>query len=231
MDIENTVNKYSSELYKLMFGNQEDKYDGWYEKGRSFLLNYSISEVSEFKKCAVSMQKVFRLTASQSFELLTMDIKQLLRSELLHFTYISSPLFSEADFHLMQSIGKHFGDTLLYVVEYEGCEDCADMAFKLKFPIDISWEEFTSGGCISFALTRVFYNRYYVFGNSGKWGKWCDYDNQWSDYELFAYNEDCDEVRAYRRHFSMSHDSLKEINDKIGIPSSLAESIHNGIII
>ena len=52
----------------------------------------------------------------------------------------------------------------------------------------------------------VLFNRpncnYYVFGDSGKWGKWCDYDNIYSDYEIFCYKYVISPIMEYKAYFS-----------------------------
>lgn len=51
--------------------------------------------------------------------------------------------------------------------------------FRMKFPVNITWEELTSGNYISAVLLEMSYNEYFVFGNSGSYGKYSanDYEH------------------------------------------------------
>ena len=44
--------------------------------------------------------------------------------------------------------------------------------FKMKFPVNTSWEELISGNYISAVILEMSYNEYFVFGASGMWGKY-----------------------------------------------------------
>ena len=44
--------------------------------------------------------------------------------------------------------------------------------FRMKFPMDICWDELTSGNFASAILLEMPHKEYFVFGESGSWGKY-----------------------------------------------------------
>ena len=84
----------------------------------------------------------------------------------------------EKDFLELQQAILQAGETHLIIVQKSQDFTDGEPMFRMKFPADISWQELTSGNFISSVLLELDYNEYYVFGATGKWGKYAatDYD-------------------------------------------------------
>ena len=209
MNIQKCLSIYSDKYYRLMFGlHQELDFESSYKKAEAFLNHYAITTESELSACHQIMHKMFTHSEKDSFFVEKDTPRNLFVEGVNLFAQISSPLFWAEHFSYIQKIGMAMGDRFFYILEEEACEADVDVAFKMKIPIDISWEELADGGFISDVVFNMFHNNYYVFGDSGKWGRWCDYENDWMDYEIFAYSEMCPAVEAYRKWCSSDNDYL-----------------------
>ncbi|PJD94825.1 MAG: hypothetical protein CK425_10575 [Parachlamydia sp.] len=81
-------------------------------------------------------------------------------------------LFHQDDFEQLQSAIQCTNDTYFVVIQNTQDFTQGEPMFKMKFPVNISWEELISGNYISSVLFEMNYNEYFVFGSSGKWGKY-----------------------------------------------------------
>jgi hypothetical protein len=113
-------------------------------------------------------------------------------------------LFVEEDFKQLQKAVQDVGEKYFAVVqniqEYTGGEPM----FRLKFPVDITWKELTSGNYISAVLLEMSLNEYYVFGASGKWGK----------YSANDYERPIDIIGFKPEYSSLFRDKLKQSEEE-----------------
>lgn len=88
---------------------------------------------------------------------------------------------SEKDFLSLQNCMQETGDEYFAVVQNENVvikfyfgDDKWDVhpLLRFKFPIGISWEEIMSGGYVSIELFQGAAKDYFVFGDSGNWGRY-----------------------------------------------------------
>ena len=76
--------------------------------------------------------------------------------------------FEQLKFCLQQIIGE---SNLLVVQNTFGMSlDQKQYALKMKYPLNIGWDEIMSGNFISTALFKASESDYYIFGDSGEWG-------------------------------------------------------------
>lgn len=87
-------------------------------------------------------------------------------------------LFEEQDFKQLQKTIRELGEDHIVIIQRSQGFTEGEPVFRMKFPSEISWEELVSGNFISAVLLEMHYNEYYVFGESGTWGKYAanDYD-------------------------------------------------------
>ncbi len=155
------------------------------------------------------MQQIFKLGEKQLFDVETMSTGELFQRDFCLMGYSSSHIFYKESFLLTQDISRSCNEKFFYIIEWEGCEEPPEAAFKLRIPVDISWKELISGGCVSTGLFQFMNNEYYVFGDSGKWGKWCSYGNAYTDYEVFGYKQETPQVLAYRDFYAITKEEFK----------------------
>jgi hypothetical protein len=88
---------------------------------------------------------------------------------------------SEEDFALVQECARSVGDKEFAIVQnekvvtevYYGENDYRVLpALRFHYPIDISWKELMSAGMLSMALFQDGSNEFFVFGDSGYWGRY-----------------------------------------------------------
>lgn len=87
-------------------------------------------------------------------------------------------LFLEEDFKQLQQAMQEVGDEHFVIIQNTPDFMDGEPMFRMKFPVNITWAELTSGNYISAVLLEMDYNEYYVFSESGSWGKYSA-----SDYE------------------------------------------------
>ena len=210
MNIEKCLDNYSEAFYHDFYGmnrliNDEKALS---QQASLFLHRYAMSDSEYNSICVPVMQKVFKSSPSKTFNIREEPIGEMFRDKYKYFTYQSSPLFWDESYELIQKICSEYGDQYLFIIEEESCEKDPDMAFKIKIPVNHSWEEVSNGGYITDVLFNMFRNNYYVFGDRGMWGRWCDYNNDYMDYEAFGYMTEVPAVSKYKDYFS---DFLEEI--------------------
>jgi len=88
-------------------------------------------------------------------------------------------LFVEEDFKQLQKAMQENGEEHFVIIQHSQDFTEGEPMFRMKFPVNITWEELTGGNYISAVLFEMSYNEYFVFGASGKWGKYSanDYDH------------------------------------------------------
>lgn len=221
MDKKKVLQNYSDEYYRLMYGLHPDMSAAVsYDKAERFLNRYAIDDDFKIRECKRCMEKVFVWPTNKLFYIESDSPQKLFIHSFHLFAHLSTPLFTKEHFKLIQDVGKAIGDKWLYIIEE--CDKRNDaIAFKLQFPIDVNWDELTDGGFISDVLLNMFHNNYFLFGDSGKWGRWCDYENSWMDYEIFGYHDESMAVKAYKQWCSLTKEEYEVLQEDSRMPNTL----------
>lgn len=119
-------------------------------------------------------------------------------------------LFMEEDFKQLQKTMQAVGEDYFVVVQHSQDFTVGEPMFRMKFPVNITWEELTSGNYISAVLLEMSYNQYYVFGSNGNWGKYSanDYENP---IDIIGFKPELASV--FREHFKQSKEKQEEIRE------------------
>lgn len=217
MVIENCIKKYSDSYFEDMFGVSNTKAVESYSRALRFLSDFALDDNQYLQECVPIMQSVFNPVKANEFDIHTSSFNILFQKGFNMSLQISSPMFTEETYCFIQIIFQACGDHYFYIVE-----DSADnAAFHLKIPTTTSWKQLLSGGFISAVLFNMPYNNYRVFGDSGSWGKLCNYENSWSDYEIFGSKLDTPEIRNYNKQMALSVDDFLYLQNNIGFPPSI----------
>lgn len=99
-------------------------------------------------------------------------------------------LFVKDEFELVMRLGKMAGDRHFAIVEdYDEDQPPPHKhpPLRFKYPISTSWEEINAGGYISLELFGMPHKNYFVFGDSGLWGKYAANDDVFPRY-FFGYH-------------------------------------------
>jgi len=83
-------------------------------------------------------------------------------------------VFTEEDFTLLQLCTRKTSDSYFVVVEHvdEDNPHHGEPPLRFKYPSNISWSELMSGGYVSQELFEAPVKEYFVYGDSGTWGKY-----------------------------------------------------------
>jgi len=119
-------------------------------------------------------------------------------------------LFAEEDFNQLQKVMQEIGNEHFVVIQYSQELTEGEPMFRMKFPVNITWDELTSGNYISAVLLEMSYNEYYVFSESENWGKYSanDYE-QPLDIIGFRPEYEC----VFRKQFEQSKEEQEEIRE------------------
>ncbi len=88
-------------------------------------------------------------------------------------------LFTEEDFKQLQAAMLELDESYFVVIQNSQEFTIGEPMFRMKFPVNITWEELISGNYISAVLLEMHLNEYLVFGSKYSWGKYAanDYKN------------------------------------------------------
>lgn len=85
-------------------------------------------------------------------------------------------VFIKEEFEKLQKFMLSTGDNYFVVIQNSFGGKLKEPAFRMKYPANISWKELMSGNFVSSILFEMFHNEYFVFGNTGYWGRYCAND-------------------------------------------------------
>ncbi|PZR02959.1 MAG: hypothetical protein DI539_27100, partial [Flavobacterium psychrophilum] len=117
-------------------------------------------------------------------------------------------LFAEDDFEKLQKTLQRIGDDHFVIIQHTQDFKEGEPMFRMKFPVNITWEELTSGNYISAVLLEMPYNEYYIFGASRKWGKYSanDYDRP---LDIIGFKPELESL--FKNHFKRSKEEYDEM--------------------
>lgn len=84
-------------------------------------------------------------------------------------------LFEQEEFELLKECIKESKDNSLFIIEdYNELNPPHESGplLRFKYPVDLTWNEINVGEGISYELFQRPVRNYFVFGDSGKWGKY-----------------------------------------------------------
>lgn len=137
-------------------------------------------------------------------------------------------LFTQEEYQLLQECMKTTGDKFFVIIEnrFVRKKGDTDMPYlQFKFPISTTWEELNNGdeNCpdISYDLLWIMDKEFFVFGDSGKWGKYaaCDYYD--TPLDIIGFKPEYEPI--FRESFKQSQEEWVEIKE--WLPSKYKEII------
>ena len=119
-------------------------------------------------------------------------------------------LFVEEDFLQLQKAMQEVGDEFFVVIQHSQDFTEGEPMFRMKFPVNITWEELTSGNYISAVLLEMSYNEYFVFGSKANWGKYSanDYENP---LDIVGFKPEL--AHIFQEQFKQPKDEQEEIRE------------------
>ena len=119
-------------------------------------------------------------------------------------------LFIEEDFLQLQEVMRVIGEEYFVVIQHSQDFTEGEPMFRMKFPVNITWEEITSGNYISAILLEMSYNEYFVFGSRANWGKYSasDYENP---VDIIGFKPELASI--FQAHFKQPKEEQEEIRE------------------
>jgi len=119
-------------------------------------------------------------------------------------------LFLEEDFSQLQKAMREIGEEYFVIIQHSQEFMEGEPMFRMKFPVNITWKELISGNYISAVLFEMSYNEYFVFSESGNWGKYSANDYEYP-LDIIGFKPELASV--FREHFKQSKEEREEIRE------------------
>lgn len=119
-------------------------------------------------------------------------------------------LFLEEDFKQLQKAMQEIGEEYFVIVQHSQDFTDGEPMFRMKFPVNITWEELTSGNYISAVLLEMSYNEYFVFGKSGNWGKYSANDYEYP-LDIIGFKPEL--AHIFQEYFRQPKEEQEEIRE------------------
>ncbi|RQO78716.1 hypothetical protein DBR40_05505 [Pedobacter sp. KBW01] len=165
------IDMYSLKGYDMYSKSISRSEWGDLQKGEEYLGKYWLTSEEYESKWEIVLKSIFinrntalpNLVFSKNFDLLVLE---------------GGCLFVEEDFKKLQECILNVGDEFLFIIENDFGGRLKEPTFRMRFPSDINWQELNSGNFVSSTLLESIHKEFFVFGESGVWGKYSanDYD-------------------------------------------------------
>lgn len=117
-------------------------------------------------------------------------------------------LFDIEDFMKLQKVMKRMGEKYFVVILHSSDFEHWNHEFRMKFPVDITWEELINGNYISALFLEMSYNNYYVFGENGLWGRYTASD-YFYPFDIYGVQNQC--YNLFQEEFELSKKEYEDI--------------------
>ncbi|MCZ2101158.1 MAG: hypothetical protein LC107_06440 [Chitinophagales bacterium] len=119
-------------------------------------------------------------------------------------------LFLEEDFLQLQKAMQEVGEEYFVIIQHSQEFMEGEPMFRMKFPVNITWEELTSGNYISAVLLEMSYNEYFVFGENGNWGKYSANDYEYP-LDIIGFKPEL--AHIFQEYFKQPKEEQEEIRE------------------
>lgn len=121
---------------------------------------------------------------------------------------IGGCLFIEEDFKQLQRVMQEADEEYFVIIQHSQDFTEGEPMFRMKFPVNITWEELTSGNYISAVLLEMSYNEYWVFGSKSNWGRYSANDYK-KPLDIIGFKSEL--ATKFRTYFRQSKEEQEEI--------------------
>lgn len=197
------LDKYSSEYYLLYSTTITEKEWGNKDAALEYLKKYHLSDDEYLEKWKPIQDMIFRNQDKSLPEMMFNEGFSLLAIR-------GGILFEREDFENLQSCVRKLGDEKLLIVQNDFGGGLDSTPLRMSYPSDITWEELMSGNFISTVIFEMFANEYFVFSESGKWGKYSANDCE-QPLDIIGFKSDYEPV--FRKSFEQPPEEWEEIKE------------------
>jgi hypothetical protein len=119
-------------------------------------------------------------------------------------------LFEREDFENLQNCIEAIGDKSLVIIQNDFGGAVKKPLLRMKYPVDITWERLMSGNFVSTVLFEMFANEYFVFSESGNWGKYSANDYEYP-LDIIGFKPEL--VHIFQKYFRQPKEEQEEIRE------------------
>lgn len=195
----------------IEFQNQIEAYSfpGSIRKTHNYLDKYWLQKTEYLSKWKNVQGSIFHLDKVLPNMVIKQGFKLLVRQGGL--------LFEQKEFELLKNCLKLTKDNYLFVIEdYDELDPPHESGplLRLKYPINISWSEINIDEGISYELYKRPIRNYYVFGDSGKWGKYVanDFD---TPVDIYCFKKEFESI--FQENFKINEEESKKLKELLPI--------------
>ncbi|MEM6272613.1 MAG: hypothetical protein AAF998_24590 [Bacteroidota bacterium] len=198
--MEELIEKYSSEYYSI-FGKGEYEEDINRQSVRLFVERFSLSNSEYQSRVKAQLGLMFKNRSTTVPELS-------FQNSFEEMPGVGGILMEKIEYEALQLIAKRNGDESIFVIENDFDRSKSLPNIRLKIPYRTSWEELQTGGTISSSLFKMPANEYFVFGNSGTWGKYVASDYH---FPIYLWGFTPDQAVIFRSYFAPDMEEQMEL--------------------
>lgn len=197
------LNEYTSNVYSMYSKAISENEWGNKEVALKYLKKYFLPK-EEYQRVWMPIQKSVFQNESSGLS------AKIFKDEFSLLAIRGGVLFEREDFEILQNCIKKIGDDSIIIIQNDFGGAVEKPLLRMRYPIGISWEDMMSGNFISTVLFEMFANEYFVFSESGSWGKYSANDY---DYPLdiigfkFMYSS------VFKEQFKQSKEEQEEIRE------------------
>lgn len=203
MNFRDLLNEYSSRYYLTYSQSVPEPSWGNKEVALSYLERFSLSEEEYLRDWKGVQSCIFQNENIGLPEIVFKNPYSMLAIR-------GGVLFVKEDFERLQTCAKAAGDQNILVIQNDFSQQLSGPLFKMKYPIDVSWDELMSGNFISSVIFEMFHNDYFIFGESATWGMYCANDYS-PPLNIIGYKSDYSEI--FKKQFKRSKEEEEEIKE------------------
>ncbi|MEO1097916.1 MAG: hypothetical protein AAFX57_09185 [Bacteroidota bacterium] len=197
------LNEYASEAYSMYARTISEKEWGNKDAALEYLKKYHLPEDEYLEKWKPVQNMIFKNQDKSLPEMMFNKGFSLLAIR-------GGVLFEKEDFENLQSCVRQLGDEKLLIIQNDFGGKLNSTPLRMSYPSDITWEELMSGNFISTVIFEMFANEYFVFSESGKWGKYSANDYE-QPLDIIGFKPDYESV--FRKSFEQPPEEWEEIKE------------------
>lgn len=197
------LDEYSSEYYLLYSTTITEKEWGNKDAALEYLKKYHLFEDEYLVKWKPVQDMVFKNHDK--------SLPEMMFSKGFSFLAIRGGiLFEKEDFENLQSCVRQLGDKKLLIIQNDFGGKLNSTPLRMSYPSDMTWEELMSGNFISTVIFEMFANEYFVFSESGKWGKYSANDYE-QPLDLIGFKPEYESI--FKKNFEQPPEEWEEIKE------------------
>ncbi|RYU91007.1 hypothetical protein [Emticicia agri] len=163
------ISMYSSKMFSMYSTSIPEHEWGDKEVALEYLKKYFLSEEEYSQKWKPIQNSIFENQETGLPAMIFKDNYSLLAIR-------GGVLFEKEDFESLQNCIQTVGDSYLIIIQNDYGVKFEEPLLRMKYPVSVNWEELMSGNFVSSILFEMFHNEYFVFSESGNWGRYCAND-------------------------------------------------------